>query len=255
MIIKLGPASMAASAVPASPGGMRVVLPALRFGGTSANSSAQNTDALRAVAAAAASVAPGMAKLCAKVAKKEPHTAHGEYEAKANDLKPVLAAVVAARDSRSTVAPTDVGQAVARAVGANPPLVAAAAKALATQAATEGALWWVATLDRGLLARAGEAATRATLLTLPGPASQLDDVKAKVTQLEKDLAEKVSDDTLTDAIKKMGIELDTKIDGQKLSDAVAEAKTELGSKIDDIEKRLVKLEPNPSGGGGGGRRF
>lgn len=246
MIIKLGPASTPASIAPASPGGLRLVLPALRLGGATAYSNGQNTDVLRAVAAAAAAAEPGRAKQFAKEATDEPGKAHDEYDE--NEARPVLLAVVVSRDSRSTDAPKEVALAVARRVGANPPLVAAAAKALTTDARITAALWWVATLDKELLARAGQAATRASLLKLPSPDSALDSVKEELADVRTALDKKIEGDALKAAMEDVAARLSRKID----ADAMEELKTDLNARIDGIGERVTKLE-GPAGGGRGSR--
>lgn len=248
MIIKLGPAPQSASAAAASPSRLRVVLPGLQLGGTTANTSITSTtvpqpDILRAVAAAAASKEPGKARQFAKEAIDEPGKPYAEYDTAAAKAaaEPVFLAVIEARDSRSTKAPDDVGQAVARAVGANPPLVAAAQDALVPGAGRDACLWWVAMLDKELLAKAGEAAIRATVLKLPSPASKLDAIKAEVAQVKAALV------ALDPVVTGLKTKLDNKVDVDAFSNTVRAA----DEKFAQIDSRIHKLEMY---GGGRGNR-
>jgi hypothetical protein len=154
------------------------------------DASQREVQVVRAVAAAAALAAPGKALQIAKAAKDDP-AAFAEPAAIAeNLLSPILAAVDRAMADRQVDPPPTARQiAAARAVGADPVLVAAAQAALQAgpRDAAETAMIWVAAINpQRLEAAAGAGARRRQLELVPQPSQQrrLDQIEARLKALE-----------------------------------------------------------------------
>jgi len=186
--VNLGPPAASAA------GGGPLTLPLGIGGAVSKLASAvgsREARALRAVAAAAPIARPRRALEVAKEAREDPGASFGK--AAEIDLKPVLEKVVQAQQDRSGApTPTGIERAVAREVGADPVLVAAASSVVkGSDAAADASLYWVASVNLDLYERATRAAVRESLLdTIPPQQSQarLDEIEARVTSLDTAVA-------------------------------------------------------------------
>jgi hypothetical protein len=147
---------------------------------------------VRAVAAAAALEDPSEALRLAEQAVKDPAAVAGNTIERPR-LDPVLERVSAALDQGGGPSPTPGQIAAARAVGADPALVAVAQeglKAEPTGAATREALEWVALIEPRLLAEAANAGLRQVNIDFvpkaPGSvaATRLDTIEARLKTLE-----------------------------------------------------------------------
>lgn len=143
-------------------GGLRIRLPFTLFGGEATPvASERDQRVLRAVAAAAASEAPGEALARVKLAKDDPAAVVREQVINQAQVKTVVDAVNRAIADRGvTRSVSELDQAAARAVGAEPELVAVAREALGKHVDPEGAgappvsaVRWVAAMDATLLER------------------------------------------------------------------------------------------------------
>jgi len=169
----------------ATAGGLRLGLP-VAIGASGATTSARELQALRAVAAAAALADPKKALEIVKVAKDTPGAPIGKV--KIDDLAPVLQEVVHVQEDRSRAPSAGERQvAVARAIGADSALVAAAFSEVdGNAAATESSLNWVASVDPALLERAANAAARETLFDLiPSQQTRLERIEKRLDGVEE----------------------------------------------------------------------
>jgi hypothetical protein len=178
----------AAPAAPVAPG-LNIPLGLGQTAAVVGEASQREVQVVRAVAAAAALAAPGKALQIAKAAKDDP-AAFAEPAIAENLLSPILAAVDRAMADRQVDPPPTARQiAAARAVGADPVLVAAAQAALQAgpRDAAETAMIWVAAINpQRLEAAAGAGARRRQLELVPQPSQQrrLDQIEARLKALE-----------------------------------------------------------------------
>jgi hypothetical protein len=147
---------------------------------------------LRAVAAAAPIARPRRALEVAREVRDDPGASFDNVVV--NELNPVLEKIAQAMQDRSGApTPTDVERAVAREIGADPVLVAAASSVVKdSDPAADASLYWVASVNLDLHERATRAAVREKLLdTIPSEQSQarIDQVEAKVSGLDTRLTD------------------------------------------------------------------
>ncbi len=172
--------------VPASAGasqGLRLNLPLGLGGSAAALGRTREENVLRAVAGASALSQPKRALELAQKAKDKPsEVIEGPSQDELEELKAsLISPVTALLDSRDGApAATKQHTAVARAVGADPVLVAAAHQVVKQdQALADAAARWVAAVDAELLDRAAKAGARETLLEAvpprPGTTGQISD--------------------------------------------------------------------------------
>jgi len=242
------PLSSNAAAGPLSPQ-VRIGLP-VSLGGTpgTLGAGARETQVLRAVAAAAASANLKGTLEVLKTAKDTPADVIGGVDRAA--VEPVLIQVTSVQQDRKKGGTADERTAaIARAIGADPQLAAAAREQIK---AADGVLaktcaYWVATVDAALLERAAAAARAQEISAVPSPETQIARIEASIKKFREEDLPALIDQRLQQAADAIGAQLTNTLAGALtalqtgIEARVSSLGTELGSRIDAVATDLSQL--------------